>query len=142
LKYRLWDSTHKNLAALFGRAGLGSALAALRTRLSATFKFDARVNRRQHLIITMSHLSNPLATADQLYQGDSLHALPLEIQDSIRYYTARLTQAAGILLRLPQDITARANVLLFRYWTVDDLMQNEFSVRLSLQPPLSFSYTY
>ncbi|PQE03583.1 hypothetical protein CJF31_00010135 [Rutstroemia sp. NJR-2017a BVV2] len=45
----------------------------------------------------------------------------------IRFYTARLTQAAGILLRLPQDITAQANVLLFRYWLVDDLMQYEFS---------------
>ncbi|CAG8951823.1 hypothetical protein HYFRA_00005627 [Hymenoscyphus fraxineus] len=73
----------------------------------------------------MSHLSNPLATADQLYQRSN--ALPIEIQDSIRFYTARLTQAAGILLRLPQDITAQANVLLFRYWVVDDLMAHEFS---------------
>jgi hypothetical protein len=78
----------------------------------------------------MSHLSNPLATAVQLHQKASANALPVEIQDSIRFYTARLTQAAGILLRLPQDITAQANVLLFRYWLVDDLMQHEFSVRI------------
>ena len=77
----------------------------------------------------MSHLSNPLATPDQLYQKSSINALPIELQDSIRFYTARLTQAAGILLQLPQDITAQANVLLFRYWVVDDLMQHEFSVR-------------
>jgi hypothetical protein len=76
----------------------------------------------------MSHLSNPLATADQLYQNTSVNCLPIELQDSIRFYTARLTQAAGILLRLPQDITAQANVLLFRYWLVDDLLQHEFSV--------------
>ncbi|TVY30285.1 Cyclin-L2 [Lachnellula hyalina] len=75
----------------------------------------------------MSHLSNPLATAEQLYQKTSTNALPIELQDSIRFYTARLTQAAGILLRLPQDITAQANVLLFRYWLVDGLLEHEFS---------------
>jgi hypothetical protein len=79
----------------------------------------------------MSHLSNPLATAEQLRQKALVNSLPAEIQDSIRFYTARLTQAAGILLRLPQDITAQANVLLYRYWLVDDLMQHEFSVRLT-----------
>jgi hypothetical protein len=77
----------------------------------------------------MSHLSNPLATAEQLYKNVSNNALPIELQDSIRFYTARLTQAAGLLLRLPQSITAQANVHLFRYWLVDDLMRFEFSVR-------------
>ncbi|KAH8667369.1 cyclin-like protein [Tricladium varicosporioides] len=75
----------------------------------------------------MSHLSNPLATAEQLYLHASTSALPIELQDSIRFYTARLTQAAGILLRLPENITAQANVLLYRYWLVDDLMLYEFS---------------
>ncbi|RDW77795.1 hypothetical protein BP6252_05848 [Coleophoma cylindrospora] len=75
----------------------------------------------------MSHLSNPLASAAQLFSRTSDNALPIELQDSIRFYTARLTQAAGILLRLPQDITAQANVLLHRYWLMDDLMQHEFS---------------
>ncbi|KAH7386555.1 cyclin-like protein, partial [Cadophora sp. MPI-SDFR-AT-0126] len=74
----------------------------------------------------MSHLINPLATTAQLISNPSSH-LPTEIQDSIRFYTARLTQAAGILLRLPQDITAQANVLLFRYWLVDGMMEWEFS---------------
>lgn len=76
----------------------------------------------------MSYLYNPLATAQQLYQITSNNRLPAELQDSIRFHTARLTQAAGILLRLPQDITAQSNVLLYRYWLVDDLMQYEFSV--------------
>ncbi|ESZ97433.1 hypothetical protein SBOR_2122 [Sclerotinia borealis F-4128] len=75
----------------------------------------------------MSHLYNPLATAQQLYQHTSNNRLPAELQDSIRFYTARVTQAAGILLRLPQDITAQANVLLYRFWLVDDLMQYEYS---------------
>ena len=82
----------------------------------------------------MSHLTNCLVTAEQLYQKTSAYALPIELQDSIRFYTGRLTQAAGILLRLPQDITAQANVLLFRYWVVDDLMQHEFSVSIDSGP--------
>jgi hypothetical protein len=85
----------------------------------------------------MSHLSNPLATAAQLYQITSSNDLPTELQESIRFYTARLTQAAGILLRLPQDITAQANVLLYRYWLVDDLMDHEFSVRFFFAPSLN-----
>lgn len=77
----------------------------------------------------MSHLSNPLATTEQLFKNVSNNPLPTELLDSIRFYTARLTQAAGVLLRLSQDITAQANVLLFRYWLVDDIMRHEFSVR-------------
>ena len=76
----------------------------------------------------MSHLSNPLAAVSQLYNHSSATSLPVEIQDSIRYYAARLTQAAGILLRLPQDTTAQANILLYRYWVEDDLMLHEFGV--------------
>lgn len=80
--------------------------------------------------VNMAHLSNPLATTEQLFKNVSNNPLPIELLDSIRFYTARLTQAAGILLRLPQDITAQANVLLFRYWLVDDVMCHEFSVCL------------
>ena len=110
-----------------------SGLAALRMRLRIPKhqrrKFTAAKSTQKS---TMSHLSNPLATASQLYKASSSNALPIELQDSIRFYTARLTQAAGILLRLPQDITAQANVLLFRYWLVDDLMAEEFCVCLSI----------
>ncbi|PBP19951.1 hypothetical protein BUE80_DR009229 [Diplocarpon rosae] len=77
----------------------------------------------------MSHLSNPLATPNQLHTLTTLnHPLPPELQDSIRFHTARLTQAAGLLLRLPQNITAQANVLLFRFWIVEAYMKWEFSV--------------
>ncbi|KAG9231671.1 cyclin-like protein [Amylocarpus encephaloides] len=75
----------------------------------------------------MSHLFNPLVTAEQLYQRRTHNDLPVELQDRIRFDTARLTHSAGILLRLPQDITAQANVLLFRYWTVDNLRDHEFN---------------
>jgi hypothetical protein len=76
----------------------------------------------------MSHLWNPLATAQQLEDSNANNALPGELQDSIRFYTARLTQAAGILLRLPQDIAAQAVVVLMKFWVVEKLMQYEFSV--------------
>lgn len=77
----------------------------------------------------MSHIFNPIATVDQLFEGRKRNSqLPQEIQESIRFYTARLTQAAGLLLHLPQDITAQANVLLFRYWIGEDLMKHEFGV--------------
>ena len=96
---------------------------------------NSRPDQTASLSTKMSHLSNPLATAAQLYQRTSAHALPIELQDSIRFYTARLTQAAGILLRLPQDITAQANVLLFRYWLIDDLLQHEPSVHPLFSTP-------
>jgi cyclin L len=76
----------------------------------------------------MSHLWNPLATAQQLEESNVSNALPGELQDSIRFYTARLTQAAGILLRLPQDIAAQAVAVLMRFWIVEKLMLYEFSV--------------
>jgi hypothetical protein len=79
----------------------------------------------------MSHLTNPLATPAQLYALNTLNSpLPPDLQNSIRFYTARLTQAAGLLLRLSQDITAQANILLYRYWLVDPLLAWEFSVRI------------
>lgn len=88
----------------------------------------------------MAHLTNPLATPSQLFALTTLNSpLPPDLQHSIRFYTARLTQAAGILLRLPQDITAQANVLLYRYWVVDRLLAWEFSVCLpSPSPQLLF----
>jgi hypothetical protein len=76
----------------------------------------------------MSHLWNPLATTRQLEESNANNVLPGELQDSIRFYTARITQAAGILLRLPQDIAAQAVVVLMRFWVVEKLMQYEFSV--------------
>ncbi|KAK4248133.1 cyclin-like protein [Corynascus novoguineensis] len=75
----------------------------------------------------MSHMSNPLATPDQLFQRRSIDALPIELQDAIFFATQCLTQAAGILLQLPQSVTAQANVLLARYWLVEPMMSHEFS---------------
>lgn len=82
------------------------------------------------LQIKMAHMTNPLATAEQLYQRNDLSLLPNDLQDVIYYMTHGLTQAAGVLLQLPQSITAQANVVLARYWLAESrpLMTDEFSV--------------
>ncbi|KAK3324642.1 cyclin-like protein [Cercophora scortea] len=74
----------------------------------------------------MSHMTNPLATPDQLYQRRSFSALPTELQDAIFFSAQCLTQAAGVLLHLPQSTTAQANVLLARYWLVEPFMSDDY----------------
>ena len=62
-------------------------------------------------------LSNPLATIDQLSTSSSqLDGVPADLESSLRFAGARLTQAAGILLRLPQDIIAQAIVIFYRFY--------------------------
>ncbi|KAI1142268.1 cyclin-like protein [Hypoxylon sp. FL0543] len=75
----------------------------------------------------MAHMTNPLATVDQLYQRTSFSALPSDLQDIIFFATQTLTQAAGVLLRIPQSVTAQANVVLARYWLVESPLSHEFS---------------
>lgn len=78
----------------------------------------------------MAHMSNPLATAKQLYRRNNFSSLPTELLDTVFFTTQCLTQAAGLLLQLPQSVTAQANVLLGRYWLVEPPMAHEFSVWL------------
>ena len=64
-----------------------------------------------------SPLSNPLATAAQLEtSGSQLDRIPPDLEDSVRYAGARLTQAAGALLRLPQEVIAQAVIVFMRFW--------------------------
>ncbi|CAK3822531.1 cyclin domain [Lecanosticta acicola] len=72
-------------------------------------------------IAGISHLLNPLATSLQLETSASqLDGVPKDLEDTIRFETARLTQAAGILLRLPQEIIAQSIILLQRFWLGPD----------------------
>ncbi|KAI1105824.1 cyclin-like protein [Jackrogersella minutella] len=75
----------------------------------------------------MAHMKNPLATPDQLYQRTSFSALPSDLQDMIFFTTQVLTQAAGILLRIPQSVASQAGVVLARYWLVESPLSYEFS---------------
>ena len=62
-------------------------------------------------------LSNPLATVDQLSTSSSqLDGVSAELETSLRFTGAQLTQAAGILLRLPQEIIAQAIVIFYRFY--------------------------
>lgn len=69
----------------------------------------------------LESLSNPLATLAQLSTSSSgLDEIPTELENSIRFAAALLTQAAGVLLRLPQDVIAQAIVLFTRFWLGSD----------------------
>ncbi|MCJ1271724.1 hypothetical protein MMC22_011629 [Lobaria immixta] len=62
-------------------------------------------------------LSNPLVTTEQLSNSSSqLDGVRADLESSIRFAGSHLTQAAGILLRLPQEIIAHAIVLFLRFY--------------------------
>ena len=62
-------------------------------------------------------LSNPLVTIDQLTTSSSqLDGVPADLESSLRFAGAKLTKAAGILLRLPQEIIAQAVVIFYRFY--------------------------
>lgn len=84
----------------------------------------------------MAHMTNPLAIVDQLYLRNNYGSLPNDLQDVIFYTTQCLTQAAGVLLQLPQSVTAQANVVLARYWLAESrpLLTSEFSVGVVCLP--------
>ena len=66
----------------------------------------------------VASLSNPLATIPQLTTSASaLDGLPADLIGSVRYSGSLLTQAAGILLRLPQETIARALITFARFYT-------------------------
>ncbi|OAA74207.1 cyclin-L2 [Cordyceps fumosorosea ARSEF 2679] len=75
----------------------------------------------------MASLTNPLATVEQLYRRSTSSELPPDLQEAVFFATQCLTQAAGLLLELPQSVTAQANVVLARFWLVDSPMADEFS---------------
>ncbi|MCJ1253840.1 hypothetical protein MMC24_001654 [Lignoscripta atroalba] len=67
--------------------------------------------------VQLSSLANPLATLEQLSSSSSqLDGIPVDLENSMRYAGAQLTQAAGILLRLPQEIIAQAIVTFTRFY--------------------------
>ena len=65
---------------------------------------------------SLSSLSNPLVTIQQLQSAFSgADDISADLEKSLRYFGALLTQAAGILLKLPQDIIAQAIITLARF---------------------------
>ncbi|KAL8839328.1 MAG: hypothetical protein Q9176_004509 [Flavoplaca citrina] len=65
----------------------------------------------------LSSLSNPLATVEQLSNSSSsLDGVSPALESSVRYAGLQITQAAGILLRLPQEIVVQAMVIFTRFY--------------------------
>lgn len=68
-----------------------------------------------------SLLVNPLATPEQLEISSSqLDGVPIDLENSVRYASCQFIQAAGILLRLPQDIVAQSIITFTRFWIGPD----------------------
>ncbi|KAI7528891.1 cyclin [Hortaea werneckii] len=68
-----------------------------------------------------SQLANPLATVAKLEgTASQFQGIPQEIEHFARFDAARLTQAAGILLRLPQEIVAQSIIILQRFYVGAD----------------------
>jgi hypothetical protein len=75
------------------------------------------VETSANLLDPLHTLSNPLATIEQLSTSSSqLDGIPADLERSLRFAGAQLTQAAGILLRLPQEIIAQAIVIFQRFY--------------------------
>lgn len=69
----------------------------------------------------LESLSNALATPAQLTSSSSsLDGVPPDLETSIRFAGALLTQTAGVLLHLPQDVIAQAIVTFTRFWIGPD----------------------
>ncbi|PYH76383.1 cyclin domain protein [Aspergillus uvarum CBS 121591] len=65
----------------------------------------------------LKFLSNALATPEQLSNSSSsIDGVAPDLEASIRFAGALLTQAAGVYLRLSQDIIAQAIVTFTRFW--------------------------
>lgn len=89
-----------------------------------------------------SHLANPLATPGQLASsGSRLDGVPSDLESSIIFAGARLTQAAGILLRLPQDTIAQAVVVFTRFWMGSEGGSlGQYGAKVRLHPSLLTSH--
>lgn len=81
-----------------------------------------------------STLLNPLATPAQLSASASqLDGVPVELERSATYAGARMTQIAGVLLRLPQEVIASATVIFTRFWVgPEGGSLREYGIRVSL----------
>ncbi|KAL4784636.1 cyclin-like protein [Aspergillus varians] len=68
-------------------------------------------------IAGLKYLSNALATPEQVSSSSSaIDGVPTDLETSVRFAGTQLTQAAGVLLRLSQDIIAQAIVTFTRFW--------------------------
>ncbi|KAL5614914.1 hypothetical protein BROUX41_004992 [Berkeleyomyces rouxiae] len=74
----------------------------------------------------MAPCANPLATVEQLATRVQRNGMSPEVYDAVFSATACLTQAAGVLLEQPQEVVARACVVLARYWVAAPSIKYEY----------------
>ena len=76
-------------------------------------------------VVALDRLSNALVRPDQILDLQDADAVRTRGKgDSIRFIQAQLTHAAGVLLRLPQDVISHAIVLTTRFWVVGGWSEN------------------
>lgn len=68
---------------------------------------------------SLATISNPLITSKQLLSHQQRHSESPNIDKTI-FQISLLTQSAGILLRLPQEVVATSIIILQRYLTTND----------------------
>ena len=84
---------------------------------SSRFIAQSSYHVSKYQMAHLASLSNPLITVEQLSSSSSqLDGVSSEIESSVRLAGALLTQAAGILLRLPQQLIAQAIVIFTRFY--------------------------
>nr|XP_019011439.1 cyclin-dependent protein kinase regulator [Kwoniella pini CBS 10737]OCF50220.1 cyclin-dependent protein kinase regulator [Kwoniella pini CBS 10737] len=70
----------------------------------------------------MAHAPHPLATLDQIIKSpSSIDGIPKEVEDDLRTTGCMLIQEAGVMLGLPQDTIATAQVIFQRFYYVSSL---------------------
>lgn len=68
-------------------------------------------------VSSLTTLSNPLVTVEQLESTASQEdGVQVDLERTLRYHGALLTQSAGILLKLPQEIVAQAIMTFERFY--------------------------
>lgn len=83
----------------------------------------------------LEYLANHLVTAEQLHLLQDEDRSRTHNGPSLRFAQALLTQAAGVLLRLPQEVIATALVVLQRFW-VEGHGQGHATTYLKVHLPL------
>ncbi|KAK8854851.1 hypothetical protein IAR55_003590 [Kwoniella newhampshirensis] len=70
----------------------------------------------------MAHAPHPLATLEQIVSTPSARdGIPSEVEDDLRVVGCMLIQEAGVMLKLPQNTMATAQVLFHRFYYISSL---------------------
>lgn len=111
--------------------------------MSYGVRFSANLQILDIMVPGLKHLSNALATPDQLSNSSSaIDGILSDLETSIRCAGVQLTQAAGVLLHLSQDIIAQAIVIFTRFWLgADGGSLRIYSAKVHMLPSRALTYS-